>query len=238
LINYRYRIGRFLEKCGYKLARDYRWPEVHGNLLSIGFALLRAREPGVIQVLQIGAFDGEASDPLQEILSENRVSAILVEPQILPYEMLVKRYKANPGITVINAAIADKDGTATLYVPSRTASPKASLMADHHRRFGVGHRDVRTIEIATLSGPSLMKKFPTNHLHILQVDTEGMDYRIINWFFDANIEPDVINFESLHLDKGDRLASRDLLSRKGYWWIETRQDTFAIKECLARPDTL
>jgi len=148
---------------------------VHGNLLAMGFALLRARESGLIQVLQIGAFDGEISDPLREILSENRVSAILVEPQIQPYELLVKRYESNPRIILINAAIADKDGTATLYVPSSAASLKASLIPEHHRRFGMGHRDVRKSEICTLSASSLVAKFPTNHLHILQVDMEGMD---------------------------------------------------------------
>ena len=217
--------------------RDFRWPEVHGNLLLMGFSLLRAREQGIIQVLQIGAFDGVASDPLEEILEDDLISAILVEPQISPYEMLVNRYGNNPKIRLINAAIADKDGTATLYVPSSTASPKASLIASHHRRFGVGHRDVRKTEVPTLSGPSLMKRFRSEHLHILQVDAEGMDHRIINLFFDANIEPDVINFESLHLNKADRLASRNLLSNKGYWWIETGQDTFAIKECLVRSKT-
>jgi hypothetical protein len=66
------------------------------------------------------------------------------------------------------------------------------------------------------------------------VDTEGMDHDILNWFFDADVEPAVINFEHLHLDRREPSASRELLWTNGYWWIETSQDTFAMKEFLAQ----
>ena len=59
VINFRYRAGQLLKKLGYKLSRDYRWPEVHGDLLLLGFALLRAYHRGLIQIVQIGAFDGQ-----------------------------------------------------------------------------------------------------------------------------------------------------------------------------------
>ena len=73
------------------------------------------------------------------------------------------------------------------------------------------------------------------HVHILQIDTEGMDYDVMNWFFDADVQPAMIDFENLHLSRRERSASRELLRTNGYWWIETSQDTFAIKEFLARP---
>jgi hypothetical protein len=61
-----------------------------------------------------------------------------------------------------------------------------------------------------------------------------MDYQILKWFFDARVEPDVLNFESLHLSKAERMASRDLLNARGYWWIESDQDTFALKKSLVK----
>ena len=45
----------------------------------------------------------------------------------------------------------------------------------------------------------------------------------------------MINFENLHLGRRERSASRELLGTNGYWWIETPQDTFAIKEFWAGP---
>ena len=73
------------------------------------------------------------------------------------------------------------------------------------------------------------------HVHILQIDTEGMDYDVLNWFFDADVQPSMINFENLHLGRRERSALRELLRANGYWRIETSQDMFVIKEFLARP---
>ena len=233
-INLRYQLGRLFRKCGYRLARDYRWPEVHGNLLVLGFALLRARQNGTIHVLQIGAFDGQACDPLFEVLQNENVSAILVEPQKIPYERLVARHATNPRVSLINAAVAENDGVIKLYVPDSDASPKASVIAQHYRRFGSDAKEVREIEVPSVSVGSLVKRFHGERLHLLQVDTEGMDYQILKWFFDAGIEPDVLNFESLHLSKAERLASRQLLNARAYWWVEGDQDTFALKESLAK----
>jgi hypothetical protein len=77
--------------------------------------------------------------------------------------------------------------------------------------------------------------YQIEHVHIIQIDTERMDYDVLNWFFDDDVQPAMINFENLHLSRRERSASRELLRANGYWWMETSQDTFAIKEFLARP---
>jgi FkbM family methyltransferase len=230
----RYQLGRLLKTCGYKMARDYRWPEVHGNLLLLGFSLLNERKSGTVKVVQIGAFDGHACDPLEEILGNKEVAAVLFEPQTSPYESLVTRYAGHPNVRIINAAVGESDGKVTLHIPASEASPKASLIAQHHSRFGLKGDKVREVIVSSISVSSLVKQFQVEKLDILQVDTEGMDYRILKWFFAVGVEPAIINFESLHLDKNDRQASRNLLREKGYWWIDTSQDTFAIKESLVR----
>lgn len=234
VINFRYRAGQLLKKLGYKLSRDYRWPEINGNLLVLGFALLQARRKGTIRVLQIGAFDGHDCDPLLEVLQNENVSAILVEPQKIPYERLVERYTNNPRICLINAAVAEHDGVVKLYVPGSATSPTASLISQHYRRFGSDTKQVREIEVPSVSVGSLVSRFRGEGLDLLQVDTEGMDYQILEWFFNAGVEPKVLNFESLHLSKAERLASRRLLNASGYWWIESDQDTFALKESLVK----
>jgi FkbM family methyltransferase len=234
VINFRYRAGQLLKTLGYKLSRDYRWPEVHGDLLLLGFALLRSYHRGLIQIVQIGAFDGQVDDAVADILQNENVSAILVEPQKIPYERLAARYATNPRVCLINAAVAEHDGVVKLYVPGSDASPKASLFAQHHRRFGSDAKEVRELEVPSVSVGSLVKRLHGERLHLLQLDTEGMDYQILKWFFDADVEPDVLNFESLHLSKAERLASRQLLNASGYCWIESDQDTFALKESLVK----
>jgi hypothetical protein len=58
-IHLRYELGRLLRKCGYGITREYRWPEMHPKLLLPGFSLLRSAHHGLIQIVQIGAFDGQ-----------------------------------------------------------------------------------------------------------------------------------------------------------------------------------
>jgi hypothetical protein len=65
-IHLRYELGRLLRKRGYGIAREYRWPEIHSNLLLPGFSLLRSRRHGLIKIMQIGAFDGQVADPLAD----------------------------------------------------------------------------------------------------------------------------------------------------------------------------
>lgn len=214
------------------MACDFRWPEVHGNLLLLGFSLVNARKCGRIQVLQIGAYDGLTCDPLVELLQHECVDAVLVEPQTRPYESLLKHYADNPRIRIINAAVGEFDGNVTLYVPSGEASPKASLINQHYHRFGMKAGEVREVSVASISVASLVKHCQVQDIDILQLDTEGMDYHILRLFFAAGVKPDVINFESLHLDKNERQACRELLRENRYWWIDTDQDTFAFKKTL------
>jgi hypothetical protein len=112
--------------------------------------------------------------------------------------------------------------------PYRSTSPPICIRS----------KGVREIEVPSVSVDSLVKRFHDERLRLLQVDTEGMDYQILKWFFDAHVEPDVLNFESLHLSKVERMVSRQLLNSRGYWWIESDQDTFALKECLVKSNTV
>jgi FkbM family methyltransferase len=145
------------------------------------------------------------------------------------------QYEANPRISLVNADVAESDGEVILYVPSSRESPKASLIAGHHRRFGIMAKEVHQVAVPSMSVASLLEAYQIEHVHILQIDTEGMDYDLLNWFFDADVQPAMINFENLHLGRRERSALRELVRTNGYWWIETSQDTFAIKEFLARP---
>src|SRR5207249_10117702 len=77
--------------------------------------------------------------------------------------------------------------TLSLHDALPISSPKASLFAQHHRRFGSDAKEVRELEVPSVSVGSLVKRLHGERLHLLQVDTEGMDYQILKWFFDAHV---------------------------------------------------
>ena len=145
------------------------------------------------------------------------------------------RYSSNPRIQLLNAAVAATDGEVTLFVPGSGASPKASLNPLHYRRFGFSPSVVRNVKVQSYSVKTLLKEQRIDRINILQLDTEGMDFETLQWFFATGQQPDLINMESLHLSKHELAACRDLL-RSQYWYIETEQDTFAIRASLATQD--
>ncbi len=57
--------------------------------------------------------------------------------------------------TFLRSAVAEHDGVVKLYVPGSAASPKASLFAQHHRRFGSDAKEVRELEVPSVSVGSL-----------------------------------------------------------------------------------
>jgi len=94
------------------------------------------------------------------------------------------------------------------------------------------NQEVRQVRVPAISVSSLLLKAKISSIDFLQVDTEGMDFKIIKWFFQKGVEPSVINFESFHLSREERRESRETLDSRGYFFIETEQDTFAMKESL------
>ena len=159
---------------------------------------------------------------------------MLVEPQEGPFTSLVARYKQLHNIKLINAAVAELDGNVELYVPGSNASPRASLLPEHHRRFGLKKREVSEIVVSSLTVLSLLKQNKIQEVDLLQIDTEGMDFQILCWFFDAGVEPQIVNLKHFHLSFEERAMTRKTLTDRGYWFIETEHDTFAIKETLVR----
>ena len=65
--------------------------------------------------VQIGAHDGAMHDPLRRLVATLGFKGVMVEPQPEPFRRLVERYKGREGLHFENAAIADVDGTKTLY---------------------------------------------------------------------------------------------------------------------------
>ena len=65
--------------------------------------------------IQVGAFDGIQCDPLYDYVQRHKWSGVLLEPQRKAFEQLTENYKSQPQLRLMNAAIAEKPGSCTLY---------------------------------------------------------------------------------------------------------------------------
>ena len=227
----RYYLGNLLKHLDFHLVRSHKFPKANIDLTKIIFTLLTQAFDRDFTIVQIGAFDGVVADPIQALLKSNFSGrAILVEPQPRAFELLQAKYSDDSRIALENSAITETSGSVTLYVPvsESGSSPMASLLKEHYKNFGIGSHDVECVEVSSISVDFLLKKYEVTEIDLLQIDTEGYDYKILNQFFRAGKYPLIINCETYHLTKIEKYSFRHDLEKLGYQYIDVGFDTFAL----------
>jgi FkbM family methyltransferase len=183
-------------------------------------------------VVQIGANDGIAGDPLVEGFRKNRWSGLLVEPVPYLYEMLVARYGDRPGVRLECAAISTHDGEAPLYrlrsIPGQTpewfnqlASLDREVLLKH--RASIPEIDSLLIEerVPTVRLDTLLARHGIARIDLLVIDTEGHDLEILRTLDLTRFRPALLMFEHQHLSESDKQAAYALLKTAGYDFRET-----------------
>jgi FkbM family methyltransferase len=194
-------------------------------------------------VVQIGANDGMAGDPLFAAFSRTRWSGLLVEPVPHLYERLAEQYRDRPGVRLERAAVSKQDGEAALYrlrsVPGKTPEwfdQLASLDREVllKNRSAIPEIESLVIEerVPTVRLDTLLARHSISHIDLLVIDTEGHDYEILRAFDFGRFWPVLLMFEHQHLSPGDKTAAVALLAAHGYRCQETPEgDTIAWRKC-------
>ncbi|MEM6489889.1 MAG: FkbM family methyltransferase [Pseudomonadota bacterium] len=197
-----------------------------------------------LRILQIGANDGEDEDPVAPFLATLEVEAARVEPLPELAEMLRARHAAEPHIHVVEAAVADHDGTMPIYVLLGEAGNAISLKmssldrqvlvrriqghaAANRAIYGANPR-IEAREVETLRLATLLQRLGWDRLDVLVMDTEGFDLRIVSQLLDDGITISVLQFEYIHVP---RTAFEPLLGRltaAGYVWALSGYDLIAV----------
>ena len=192
-------------------------------------------------VLQIGANDGHSDDPIASIVRSRGLRALMVEPMPAMFDLLTAYYRDWPSVACENCAIGHEDGSATLYYvrpdPSlpeyvrRVASFSRNVILKQRRVVPNIDSYIETLRVPTLSLETLVAKHKIDHIDLLQVDTEGFDYEILKMLWATSLRPPIINFESAHLSRSDKLACAEMLKRDGYRYLNVgRFDTLAVRQ--------
>ena len=183
-------------------------------------------------VVQIGANDGSAGDPLADAFSKTRWSGLLVEP--VPYlcEMLAARYRDRPEVRVERAAVSTRDGEAPFFrlqhVPGETpewfnqlATLDRSVLLKH--RSSIPEIESLLIEerVPTIRLDTLLARHNVSRIDLLVIDTEGHDWEILRALDFTRFRPVLLMFEHQHLSPDDKAAAYALLETHGYTCRET-----------------
>jgi FkbM family methyltransferase len=183
-------------------------------------------------VVQIGANDGTAGDPLVDAFSKTRWSGLLVEPVPHLYETLMERYRDRPGVRLERAAVSMRDGEAPLYrlrsVPG-TMPEWFNQLATLNREVLLKHRssilemESLLIEerVPTVRLETLLARHGVSRIDLLVIDTEGHDWEILRLLDFTRFRPVLLMFEHQHLSANDKAVAYALLETNGYSFKET-----------------
>ncbi len=245
-----------LRKVGIEISYvspDYK-PELYRTILSTAIAV-----QAPFNIIQVGANDGKYNDPIYDFVRKykDRTNIILVEPQTELISHLKDNYSYHPSAEVYNKAIGPDESKIQLHRIKRehwdkldvnygenwpdyraptgvTTSNREQLLtwvSEHAQIKSQPDEIIETYDV-DMSKPETVLNCSEiiDEVHLLQVDTEGMDDEIVYAFFEDEIYPSVINIESKHLSESQQDEVERKLARKGYEvYNYTASETLALK---------
>ena len=183
--------------------------------------------------VQVGAHDGIMHDPLHQFLSKNEWSGVLVEPQKDMLKQFQERYKHRSNLLFYSLAAHPKKSTVELITVKKPTNYSqtgwATLITDRLSN----NKNENELEIINVEAMHLMKIIEDSGFEIidlLQIDTEGFDYEILQMFNFELYKPLLVHYEYVHLSKIDYENSIELLRKNGYKTIKKNSDIIALKK--------
>lgn len=209
----------------YQLGRE-RWRAVGLDVRAAIEHLADARDEPV-RFVQVGANDGRSGDPLRELIAAGRLQGLLVEPQPEPFERLRRRHQDADGLHFAPVAVTERDGPVTLYTdPERstlgTLEPDRNLIRDRRRR-------AVELTVEGLTFDSLADRYGIDGFELLQLDTEGFDYKILRQVPLDEHGVQIVNLEYYCLPVAERRAAGELLARAGFALLYGEADLLAVQ---------
>jgi FkbM family methyltransferase len=232
--NFKKGLIRLLESRGYCVS--FGEPATFAGILSA----LKSRGEKFFFV-QIGAYDGLKSDPIQASVRERRWRGILVEPQPDAFERLKRNYANIPNLIFENVAIAACGRSLTLY---KLRDEFAHLVQGDHRMLSsfdpehvIKHLTTRvdagqaleTLQVPCLTLSSLFAKYAVQTVDLLQIDAEGYDYEILKLVDFRETKPKIIHFEHAHLGPAEKGECIQLLVSQDYKVVTGAYDMIAFQ---------
>lgn len=125
-------------------------------------------------VIDGGANRGSFTDAFLQLHRPERLVLVEAIPELA--ETLRARYAGKPGVSVVSAALSDKNGAAPFEINRSDAS--SSLLSIDPRNSEWFSRDLRvarTVQVPTMTLPALMEEQGLQEVDLLKLDLQGAE---------------------------------------------------------------
>lgn len=196
------------------------------------------REGSSFIFVQVGAHDGISHDTLYDFIKKRKARGVVIEPLFDMYERLVINYSYNPGIITVNKAVHPTLKKVDMYRvdPAQHhqfpewSSGIASLFPDHHQRSGIPASAMIREEVAADHLSNIITAYQwVSNIDLLQIDVEGFDYQVLKQVDFKKLNPAIIKFEYVNLQKGEVESAIQLLKLNGYVFFYEGLDIVAVQ---------
>ncbi len=194
-------------------------------------------------IVQIGAHCS-LDDPLRRLAVSRDWSGLLVEPVPELAAQLKRNYADYPGFSIAEVLIGEATGFVPFYrvhdetrllagLPdwfNQIGSVDPQHIAKHVMYLEASRHDhakqMTTVEdLPCVSMENLFTNRQVRKVDVLQIDTEGSDYKVLRQFDFQRYRPQVVIYEHRHLPEDQKVAARDLLQANGYEIKDYQFDT-------------
>lgn len=164
--------------------------------------------------LEIGAFDGKSFDGLYKYTHNNNWTGIFVEPINEYFQQLQLNFQNIEKKVFENSAITDENKQyeiKRLKLDKKWAKGSSSLVDNDNNN----KHSYFTETINGITFDTLVDKYKIERIDVLQIDTEGYDYRILKQIIPKFL-PKYIKVEQRHLSYMDKKKIKNLLTECNY----------------------
>lgn len=164
-----------------------------------------------VTLVQLGAFPGVFPMNHDDIIEKfirmrsrrDGLKAVLVEPEMRNFKRTCRHYSGCPGVICVQCAVSDYDGEG--FINSYGAGRGLSHLADEGDKVPVVHPYTlfHNYEIE-------------DDFDLLQTDTEGSDFKVLNEMNFGRWKPKAINYERVFMTVEEEFAIRNKLEQAGY----------------------
>ncbi len=186
--------------------------------------------------IQVGAHDGVRFDTLYEKITPYNIQGIVIEPIKKYFKRLSINYEEYNRVIPLNLALHPTETEVDLYyvdtdklhqLPKWSAGI-GSFHIKHHNKINIPDKFIIKEKVACKSFMDIIYENNVSKIDLLQIDTEGFDFEILNMVDYKIIKPLLIKYEYVNLDEASQIKSIEILNEYGYAVYIENEDAIGI----------
>lgn len=193
--------------------------------------------------VKVGANDGLTDDPCSDLLRKNPAwKGLLIEPVPYLFERLKENFPDRERFRLDQVAVGPAGSSIFYYIDpaAKDVFPDLPNWFDQIGSFDRSHISKhfgsrldaylrkKVVDIQPLR--DVLERNDIQQCHLLHIDTEGFDYKVLGTLDFRCVRPEAIFVEHKHLPLAERVDMVKILKRESYRVRDCGDDYFALRE--------